>query len=177
MARLDLMDPRVTPGTLHLDYGDDDRVFLVTVREIPRLRLALDDAVAVGEIDGVGVALVSVAVANHVEVRIDASPGPVRDQRTRLFQAARAAWETAAQPGTMPPPWPAETLMSLAIEVSDDVATDYRRVFAQAGGEDSPWASVWQFLPCPPEAAGRLNLALTVGEETVEVDLELPDRR
>jgi hypothetical protein len=174
MERLDRMDSRVAPAGLHLDYGDGDRVFLVTVREVPRVPLALDGAVGLGDIDGVEVALVSVAVANHVEVGLDALPGPVRNERTRLFEAARSVWETAASP--VPPPWPAEALGPPEIELSDDVGTDYRRVSGETGGEGSPWASLWRFLPRPPEAAGSLTLALTApGHATVEVGLALPD--
>jgi hypothetical protein len=175
IARLDLMDPRVPRATLHLDYGDGDHVFLVTIREVPRVPLTLDQAVRVGDIDGVEVALASVAIANHVEIGLDALPGPIRNERTHLFQAARASWEAAAQPGSVPPPWPAESLRPLVIGLSDDVGTDYRHVSGESGGEDTPWAAIWRFLPRPPEAAGQLRLAFTApGQATVDIELRLP---
>jgi hypothetical protein len=170
---------RAAPGVLHLDYGEDEGVFLVTVQQVPRIRLPLGAPVHVATVDGVGIALVSVALANHVEVRLDALPGPRQAELTGAFEAEHGAWAAAAQPDAMPPPWPAESCTALGIAVADDVGTAYVRAFGQAGGDGTPCETRATFRPQPPDEATSLILTFTAPDaEPATVTLPLQaDRR
>ena len=87
-----LFDPRNRPprgramqrlgdGMVHVEYPEDDYVYLVTVQQVPRTVLPLERPIAVGEPKGMPVQLIQVAVANHVEVTLDAAPAPPATRR------------------------------------------------------------------------------------------------
>ncbi|MBE1485355.1 hypothetical protein [Plantactinospora soyae] len=161
-------------GTFHVDYHDPEYVYLVTVRQVPRVRLPLDRSMPVGEVAGVPAELVQVSIANHVDVLLDAGPGPSRDAASNDFAAAYRQWERQAEPDT-PPPWPGEQLGAIALAVSDDVGTSYRRVSGQTGGPGKEWQVRWSFRPTPPATAGRLTLDFTPpAGAAVRIDLPLP---
>lgn len=151
---------RIQRGVVHLDFGDPDAVFRVTVQKVTRTRLTLDRPIDVGVFDDVTYALTDVAVANHIEVRVDAVPGPRQGELTASFQADYDRWARASPPNGMPPPWPAESC-SLGIAVTDDVGTGYARQFGQVGGEDRPWETWAMFWPTPPPEATTITLTFT----------------
>ncbi|WBB68830.1 hypothetical protein [Micromonospora sp. WMMD812] len=166
---------RLDDGTFHVDYDDADHVYLVTVRQVPRLQLPVERPLPVGEVAGVGAQLVRVAVANHVEVTLDAEPGAARAAATSDFTARHARWEAEAAPGTAPPPWPAEQFGRITITLSDDVGTRYRVASGQDGGPGTEWTVRRSFRPTPPVTARRLTLDFSSPTgPSVRVDLPLP---
>jgi len=178
-GRTDIPQPRhvqrLGAGVFHLDHEDPDHVYLVTIREIPRVELPLDHPVVVGPVGGVPAQLVRVAIANHVELRLDAVPGPAQDAALREFTDRFEEWSRA---GTHEPPpaWPAEEFARIRVSVSDDLGTPYRISSGQSGGTGTEWEVRWSFLPTPPPQATRLTLRFfpPAGTETV-VALPLDD--
>ncbi|MFC6019826.1 hypothetical protein ACFP2T_26920 [Plantactinospora solaniradicis] len=165
---------RLDDGTFHVDYHDPDHVYLVTVRQVPRIRIPLEQTVLVGEVAGVRAELVQVSLANHVEVVLDAEQGPSREAASDDFAAAYRRWEEQAEPGA-PPPWPGEQFGNVALAVSDDIGTAYHLVSGQTGGMGTEWEVRWSFRPTPPATAGRLTLDFTPpAGESVRVELPLP---
>jgi hypothetical protein len=161
-------------GMVHVEYPGDDYVYLVTVQQVPRTVLPLERPIAVGEAQGVPVQLVRVAVANHVEVTLDAASGPARDAALAAFEEVYRRWERDDGRGR-PPSWPAEHLALIPITVSDDLGTVYRREAGEAGGRGTEFRSRWNFLPVPPAAAAELTLRFTPpAGPPVEVTLFLP---
>ncbi|WP_436533611.1 hypothetical protein [Actinoplanes sp. HUAS TT8] len=160
---------RLEQGVYHADFHDDpDNVYLVTVRQVPRVTLPLDGPVVVGEAGGVRALLVKVALANHVEVTLDAEDSPAARATADERRAAWLAW--AEQPGGDPPSWPGEVFMHFPIAVTDDLGTVYRFTTGAGGGEDTPWRSHRNFLPVPPPQARRLTIGFPAGE----IELALP---
>jgi hypothetical protein len=180
-----LFDPRNRPprgramqrlgdGMVHVEYPEDDYVYLVTVQQVPRTVLPLERPIAVGEPNRMPVQLIQVAVANHVEVTLDAAPGPARDAALAAFGEGYRRWERDDDQGR-PPAWPAEQFGTISIAVVDDLGTVYRRESGEAGGHGTEFRSRWNFLPAPPAAAGWLTLRFTPQAGTpVEVELSLP---
>ena len=177
------MDPRPTGRSVqrlsdeafHVDYHDADHVYLVTVRQVPRVRLPLERPVRVGDSDGVGVELAEVTVANHVEIVLDGEQGPARDAAFEAFTARYKHWEAGAARGSPPPPWPEEQLTRIAIEVSDDIGTAYRKDCGQSGGMGTEWECRLAFLPTPPPTAHSLTVVATPpGGPRVTVQIPLP---
>lgn len=165
---------RLDDGTFHVDFDDPEHVYLVTVREVPRIRLPLEHPVLVGEVDGVRAELLRVSLANHVEVVLGAEQGPSREAASTDFAAAYRQWEEQVEPGA-PPPWPGERLGTTALVVSDDVGTPYRLASGQTGGEGTEWEVRWGFRPTPPATARRLTLDFTPSAgESVRIELPLP---
>lgn len=135
---------------LHLDFGEGDQVFLVGVQRIIRRWLTLPPETTLGPVDGKMIAVRSVALANHVEVTLDAA-----DDTAEGVGAADAG---AAL-------WPGDRVMrEIRVSVSDDLSTVYRMVSAEAGGEEHPWRALTRFLPTPPPDATALDLTFSVGE-------------
>ncbi|KAB1913466.1 hypothetical protein [Micromonospora sp. AMSO31t] len=166
---------RLDNGTFHVDYHDSDHVYLVTVRQVPRIRLPLARPVLVGRVAGVRAELVQVSVANHIEVRLDAEPGPPRETALRHYLASYQQWEERAEHGAPPPPWPAEQFKRISLAVSDDVGTPYRLISGQLGGMGTEWALHWGFRPPPPATARRLTLDFTSPDGApAKIDLPLP---
>jgi hypothetical protein len=148
---------RLGEGVFHLDYDDPDRVYLVTVRQVPRIRLPLERPVVVGEAAGVRAQLVGVALANHIEVALDAEEGPSRQAGLSDFMARYEEW--GRQAGREPPPsWPAEEFARIALSASDDVGTVYRHASGESGGSGTEWVVRRALLPTPPAQARRLTL-------------------
>ncbi|MEV1328621.1 hypothetical protein AB0J20_03480 [Micromonospora costi] len=165
---------RLADGTFHLDHHDPDHVYLLTVREVPRVPLPVEGPTEVGEFDGVRAHLVRVALANHVEVTLDAEPGPARETASRDFAIRYEEWGRRAD-GDPPPPWPAERFRRLVPGLSDDTGTAYRLASGQAGGTGTEWEVRWSFLPTPPPAARRLTLRFSPGGgEALTIDVPLP---
>lgn len=156
---------RLEDGSYNVDYGDPDHVFLVTVSQVPRIRLPLDGRPVVGSVGGVRAELVQVTVANVIEVTVDAEPGAPRSD----FQSRYDEW-VARGVAEAAPPWPAEQFLTLPIEVSDDVGTHYAFAFGGAGGAGTEWQARWSFRPPPPAEARRLTLRF--GD--ARVDLSVP---
>jgi hypothetical protein len=133
-------------GVVHVDFGDPDQVFLVSVVQVPRVRLPVGQ-VALGEVDGVTVHLVEASTANRLELVI----------------------EGRGQEGIDVPGWPAERLMAVPTAVTDDVGTTYRFTSAEAGGEDRPWRAIELFRPVPPPDAAMLTI--DYGGQRTEIPL------
>jgi hypothetical protein len=100
------------------------------------------------------------AVANHVEVTLDAALGPARDAALAAFGEGYRRWERVDDQ-SRPPAWPAEQLGTISITVVDDLGTVYRRESGGAGGHGTEFRSRWNFLPTPPAAAVWLTLRFT----------------
>jgi hypothetical protein len=163
-------------GAVHVEYPEDDHVYLVTVRQIPRIVLPLQGPLMVGARAGVPVQLVRIAVANHVEVTLDATPGPERDATLADFEQRYRQWEQGDSRNRQPPAWPAEQFSAIPIAISDDLGTAYHRQSVEAGGHGTEFRSRWKFLPAAPELATRLTVRLTPSEGApVEVELPLPN--
>ncbi|MCU7726298.1 hypothetical protein ODJ79_21425 [Actinoplanes sp. KI2] len=162
-------------GAIHLEFPEDDHVYLVTVRQIPRTVLPLDRPVALGELAGVPFQLVRVAVANHVEVTLDAAAGPARDAALGAYQQLFRQWEQDGDVDRHPPAWPAEQLRAVPSTVSDDVGTVYRFQSGEAGGPGTEFRARSNYLPTPPAGATALSLRFTPRDGApVEVELPLP---
>lgn len=133
---------------LHVDFGEDDQVFLVSVRRILRRWLTLPSTSSVGRIDGTVITVQSASIANHLEVTLDAVEPP--------------EWEIPA-PGATATPWPGDRVMhEIEVAVSDGPSTAYRLVSAEAGGEEHPWRARLRFLPLPPTNATVIDLDVSV---------------
>ncbi|WP_406038695.1 hypothetical protein OG799_26490 [Micromonospora sp. NBC_00898] len=166
---------RLGDGALHVDYHDPDHVYLVTVSQVPRIRLPLQRPLAVGEVGGVRAQLVQVALANHIEVTLDAEQGPSRQAGLSDFLDRYENWGQRADPESPPPQWPAEAFTRLIPGVSDDIDTPYRLASGQAGGSGTEWEVHWSFLPTPPVEARLLTLRFSPPSGTpVKIDLPLP---
>jgi hypothetical protein len=162
-------------GVIHVEYPEDDHVYLVTVRRIPRIVLPLQGPLRVGALAGVPVQLVRIAVANHVQVILDAAPGPERDAALADFEQRYRQWEQDSNRNRQPPAWPAEQLSAIPIAIFDDLGTVYRSHSAEAGGHGTEFRSRRNFLPAPPQQAKRLTVQVTPSEGTpVEVEIPLP---
>jgi hypothetical protein len=161
----------------HLDYSDPDHVFRLTLRRVPRIRLPLGEPPLVRTVDGVAVVLASVGLANHVEVRLDALPGPARDAATSAFRQTMDAWSQAAavDPSLDHPPWPSDAYMWLPVEVSDDAGTTYRFDVGNSGGDGTEWVAERRYRPVPPPEASALTVTVR-GDDVVTVTLALPGR-
>jgi hypothetical protein len=163
-------------GVYHLDYHDD-HVYVVTIQQIPRVRLPIDPPVTVANIDGVAIQLVGVSYANHVEVVLDAEPGPERDAQLEGFWTAWQQWADRAdieQPG---PSWPATALTQIVITIGDDAGTDYRFAWGEAGGMDTAYQNAMAFTPGPPPEARTLTITFAAPEQApVTVEVPLPPR-
>lgn len=134
---------------LHVDFGEGDQVFLVSVRRILRRRLTLPSESTVGHVDGAVIAVRAVAIANHLEVTLDAVEPPERE---------------LPAPDTNATPWPGERVMrEIRVVIKDEFSTAYRLVSAEAGGEEHPWRACLRFLPLPPTNATALDVDFTVG--------------
>lgn len=137
-------------GLVHLDYGDADSVFLVRVTRVSRERHSLTPPTRLGLVDGRQVALLEVTLANHVTVRLEAEPPDGPDN------------------------WSAERLMSVEINVSDDIGTRYRFFSGQAGGDGFERTALLSFRPASPMDATQLLLRLHhVGQDLTEVTIDL----
>lgn len=166
---------RLDQGTYHLDYHDSDRVYLLTVRQVLRVRLPFERPYVVGEVDGVRAQLVQVAVANHVEVALDAEQGPARQAALANYVACFEEWAQRGDREGWPPRCPAERFAVLRPHVSDDIGTPYRFASGQAGGTGTEWEATWRFLPAPPVEARLLTLRFSSpGAPPIALDLPLP---
>jgi hypothetical protein len=134
---------------LHVDFGEADQVFLVSVQRIPRRWLTVPSESTVGRIDGTVIAVHSVAIANHLEVTLDAVDAP----------------EVAIPAPSDARPWPGDRVMrKIHVAMSDERSTAYRLVSGEAGGEEHPWRACLRFLPLPPPNATVLDLNFSVGK-------------
>ncbi|MFG2045237.1 hypothetical protein [Dactylosporangium sp. NPDC048998] len=166
---------RLDDGTFHVDYHDPDHVYLVTVRQIPRIRLPLERPLIVGEVDGVRAELLQVSLANHIEVTLDAEQGPPRGAALNDYATSFKRWAERAGHGSPPPPSPGEQFRRIALAISDDSGTPYRLASGQFGGTGTECLAWWGFRPTPPEIARRLTLDFTSPAGTsVRVNLPLP---
>ncbi|GAA2361464.1 hypothetical protein [Dactylosporangium salmoneum] len=166
---------RLDDGTFHVDYHDPDHVYLVTVRQIPRVRLPLERPAPVGQVGGVRAELVQVSLANHIEVVLDAEPGPPREAALDAYLTSYGQWAERAEPGSPPPPQPGEQFGRIALAVSDDSGTAYRLASGQLGGTGMEWTVRWLFRPTPPVTARRLTLDFTSpAGPPVSISLPLP---
>ncbi|BCY10245.1 hypothetical protein [Actinoplanes sp. L3-i22] len=165
---------RLDQGVYHVDYRDDpDHVYLVTVRQVPRIRLPLAAPVVVGEAGGVRALLVRVGVANHVEVTLDVEDSPAARAATEAYLAAEKVWADSSGPGIEPPAPPgADAFPRIPISVTDDVGTEYRFAGGSGGGPATPWRMHRDFRPPPPPDARRLTVHFPAGER----EFPLPDR-
>jgi hypothetical protein len=146
-------------GVVHADFGDDDHVFLVTVTQVPRLRLDVGRPV-VASVDGTDVVLSGVEVANHVTVRLELA-GPGAEQLHREYERLLLAWGNGGGP---PPDHPAERLMAIDVRVSDDEGTRYR----WTGGDAHTITATLHFRPAPPPTTAT-TLTVQVGDTRIDV--------
>lgn len=106
---------------------------------------------------------------------LDAEPGQTRDGALDGYRAGWRRWEERADWDVPPPPWPGGRLTSIAITVSDDVGTPYRRAWAEAGGMETEWRFMSTFLPGPPPDARSLSLNFSPPDGApVTIDVALP---
>lgn len=164
---------RVAPGVWELDLGDQERVFRLTVQEVPRRRLNVRGSVPVGEVDGLAVELTGVVLDTAVTVHLAAAPSRLRDELAVEHAAAFAGW--SADPSGPFPDNPAERLMRLRVTVTDDLGTAYTFSHGQAGGDGHAFEAQHAYRPTPSEAARRLLLTLGAPDgPDVRVVLDLP---
>ncbi|MEV8518149.1 hypothetical protein [Dactylosporangium sp. NPDC051484] len=165
---------RLDDGAFHVDYHDPDHVYLVTVRQIPRIRLPLECPLIVGEVDGVRAELVQVSLANHIEVTLDAEQGPSREAALNDYKTSFKRWAARAGRGS-PPPSPGEQFGRITLAISDDSGTPYRLASGEFGGTETECSAWWGFRPTPPKIARHLTLDFTSPAGTsVRVNLPLP---
>jgi len=162
-------------GAIHVEFPEDDYVYLVTVRQVPRIVLPLKHPVGLGDVAGVPVQLVRVAVANYVEVILDAASGLGREAALSVFEQLYRQWDQDGDRERHPPAWPAEQLGAIPLAISDDMGTTYRNHSGEAGGQGTEFRARWNFLPSPPAQATTLTLRFTPRDSApVEVELPLP---
>lgn len=164
-------------GLVHVDYGDEDHVFLVRVDEVPRVRLPVPSPRRLAEVlPGLWAELVEVSVANHVRVRLAAEDGPVKQAMEVRYAEDFKTWAgaTGGEPPVQSPSWPAEAIMRLEVGLADDLGTSYQWSSGQAGGERDVWLAERLFRPLPPAAARRLILTYTLdGQPAGRTDVPL----
>jgi hypothetical protein len=150
---------RMDDDVFHLDYGDSDRVFRVTVEQVARTALSFERPLFISIAGQVRAELMKVAVANHIEVDIDAEPGLARQAAIAAFNIGMEQWASRADPRSAPPPWPAEEFATIQVQVSDDVSTRYSLCSGEHGGDGTEFLVRWRFRPTPPSTATRLTLS------------------
>lgn len=150
---------RLGAGTYGLDYGDDDRMFILTVQQIARRRLGPADPRPIGRLtDDIEVRLTGVVLDVFVNVELDA---PQTRQRETVFSEYQAAFDEWAKGPKDPddlPPQPGERLLAMQIEITDDLGTVYRFSNGQAGGSNTEWQARRSFRPAPPVQARQLRV-------------------
>lgn len=136
-------------GAIHLDYGEADEVFLVTIQRVKRRQL-LKEAITLN-VSGAHVRLTRVEVANHLVLRVEVS-----DSRSR---------ETTS------------TRMSIGVAIQDDVGTQYEEFSGELDGDEASWQATRRFRPPPPVEARQVRLQFARvavrGELAQEVTLAL----
>jgi len=162
------------PGAYHLDYGDEDHVFLLTVQQIPRRRLGPPQPLEVGSIDGLTVLLVAVIVDTYVHVHLEIAESERRRELLEEYEKDFERWASVRHNEAMPPMQPGERLMRTAISVSDDVGTSYSCGSGQAGGSGTEWVGRRSIPPAPPASAHRLTVRLRLpDQDEVRADFDL----
>lgn len=164
---------RLEEGIYHVAFDDGD-VYVVTVRHVPRVHVPLHRPVHIGQIDGVAVELVRISYTDHLEIILDAEPGPTRDAGLAAFRAARQRWEQHPD-RRPPPPWPGDRAADITVTVVDDVDTSYRFACGETGGMDTEYRRIAAFLPAPPPQARALTLTFTApGTTPLTTHIPLP---
>ena len=148
---------RLGAGHVHLEFDEDDHVFLVEVTQVPRRHLLETAPVHVGRVGDVQVQLVDVVLDNRLNVVLEGRP---------------AAGQSQDAPGERG--WPAHQLMQIGLILTDDLGTCYTTWTAESGGETHPRRAVRRFLPTPPADATVLHIALRTDPQDREVVLSLP---
>ena len=167
---------RLTEGSCRVDYDEPDQVFVVSVQRIPRYRLALDEPLRVGEMDGLQVQVTAVVVDDEVAVHLQFAD----DDRRRALEAEflllrDEALTRAVASGAEPPPDPAQSLAVVTLKLTDDLGTEYRRSAGAFGGSGTEFQGSWSFRPGPPVQARRLRVtARAAGHDAAEMTLDLP---
>jgi hypothetical protein len=162
----------MSPGVVHLDFGDPDHVFTVTATRVPRVSLPVGDGVPLGEAEGVEVHLTRVRVDNYVTLTLQGR-GAVAQEIEQEHAAATRDWqEQVVHDRHAPhPPWPAERLGG-APRLHDDVGTQYAPASGVIGGDGRLWTADWLYRPPPPAHA----TILIVETGASRVELALPER-
>ncbi len=148
---------RLEAGRVHLEFDQDDHVFLVEVTQVPRRHLLNTAPVDVGRLGDVQVQLVDVVLDNRLSVALEGRPAAGQSQDARGERH-----------------WPADQLMQIGLTLTDDLGTCYTPWTAESGGETHPWRVVRRFLPAPPDDATLLRIALRTDPKAREVVLSLP---
>lgn len=167
---------RLQPGLWHLDYRDDEHVYLLSVQQVPRRRLGPEQPLPLGSIDGVEIALTGVVTDNYVHVQIAGLPGQRRDELARQHEQAFNDWALRRSTGQdgEPPAQPGERLMRVRVSLTDELGTAYAWAGGKAGGSGTEWLSSQALLPVPPPAAHQLHIVLQVPEHPdVRLDLRM----
>lgn len=164
---------RVAPGVWDLDFGDEDRLFRLTVQEVPRRRLNVGHPLPVGTVDGLTVELTKVELDTAVRIHLAAATSAARDELAVKHATAFARW--SAEPSGAVPDDPAERLMQIGLTVTDDLGTTFAFTEGQAGGTESPFTAQRAYRPTPPQAARQLILTFsTPSGPDVRLALALP---
>ena len=131
-------------GVLHVSYGDDGPVFLVTVEEVERRRWVPEQPIALGSVAGLDAELVGVVVDNfvHVQLRV---VGSVPDH---------------------PAEDPALRLSRVQVSIDDGLGTSYEFSAGQFGGTGTERAGQQSFRPRPPTDVDQLVLTLRTPDGT-----------
>ena len=148
---------RLGAGRVHLEFDEDDHVFLVEVTQVPRRHLLQTAPVDVGRFGDVQVQLVDVVLDNRLSVVLEGRP---------------AAGQGPDGPGERR--WSADELMQIGLILTDDLGTCYTTWTAESGGETHPWRAVRRFLPTPPADATVLHITLRTDSAARAVVLSLP---
>ncbi|NMR21658.1 hypothetical protein [Cellulomonas fimi] len=160
-------------ATVTAEY--DHQVFEIRIdagRRAPRAPLPIDD-VLLGTLDDVEVHLTSVVVGPDVTVTLEGQ-GPEAGRTVHTDRKARAAWEESMQHiPSRPPPWPAERLMELSLELTDNLGTRYAFYSGNAGGRGQEWRYTAGFRPAPPQEATTLTVRAVLDEGPAAVELDL----
>lgn len=166
---------RMAAGVTALDLGDDDHVFQVSVKKLPRRRWRPERPVHIGVVDGVAAELVGVDVDNFVHVLVTAAPSEERERLTRAHTDATGQWAAATKDdrGDFPTE-PAERLLRVTVRLHDSQGTAYLLDRAHCGGTGTEWDAGWRFHPRPPQMVSELELVLeTPGGQGATVSVPL----
>src|SRR3954447_7654865 len=97
--------------------------------------------------------LVSVeAWPDEIVIRMRGRPSSLTQRLEDDFETALEAWHHEGREGQIPED-PGARILGFDLDVTDDVATDYKLRSAARGGTGTMFRADWTFVPGPPDSA------------------------